>query len=127
MGIPFDGQRNEPLRGVPRRRSLELLLDGRPATEAQMQARIEAATAPLLQRIAELEQKIARLEKNSSNSSKPPSSDIVKPPKKTVRPMKGKRGKGGQKGHPRHERTAFTESELDYQVTYELEGLDPKE
>ena len=40
---------------------------------------------------------------------------------------KGKRRKGGQKGHPRHERTAFTEEELDYQVTYEMEGLDPKE
>lgn len=37
LDIPFDRQRNEPLRGVPRRRSLELLLDGRPATEEQMQ------------------------------------------------------------------------------------------
>lgn len=37
LGIPFDRQRNEPLRGVPRRRSLELLLEGRPATEEQMQ------------------------------------------------------------------------------------------
>jgi kojibiose phosphorylase len=37
LGIPFDRQRNEPLRGVSRRRSLELLLDGRPATEEQMQ------------------------------------------------------------------------------------------
>ena len=37
LGIPFDRQRNEAMRGVPRRRSLELLLDGRPATEEQMQ------------------------------------------------------------------------------------------
>jgi kojibiose phosphorylase len=37
LGIPFDRQRNEALRGVSRRRSLELLLDGRPATEEQMQ------------------------------------------------------------------------------------------
>ena len=29
LGIPFDRQRNELLRGVPRRRSLELILDGR--------------------------------------------------------------------------------------------------
>lgn len=36
LGIPFDRQRNERLRGVPRRRSLELILDGRPATEEQM-------------------------------------------------------------------------------------------
>jgi beta-phosphoglucomutase len=37
LGIPFDRQRNELLRGVPRRRSLELILDGRPATEGRMQ------------------------------------------------------------------------------------------
>ena len=37
LGVPFDRQRNELLRGVPRRRSLELILDGRPATEEQMQ------------------------------------------------------------------------------------------
>ncbi len=37
LGIPFDRQRNELLRGVPRRRSLELILDGRPATEEQVQ------------------------------------------------------------------------------------------
>jgi beta-phosphoglucomutase-like phosphatase (HAD superfamily) len=37
LGIPFDRQRNEALRGVSRRRSLELLLDGYPTTEGQMQ------------------------------------------------------------------------------------------
>ena len=37
LGIPFDRQRNEALRGVSRRRSLELMLDSRPATEEQMQ------------------------------------------------------------------------------------------
>ncbi len=37
LGVPFDRARNEPLRGVPRRQSLELLLDGRAATEEQMQ------------------------------------------------------------------------------------------
>ena len=99
--------------------------------EEQIQARIDAAVAtavaPLLARIAELEEEIGRLKKNSSNSSKPPSSDIVKPPKKTVKRMKGKRRKGAQQGHPRHERTAFTEDQIDYQITYELEGLDPKE
>lgn len=36
LGIPFDRQRNEALRGVDRRRSLELLLAGRPATEAEL-------------------------------------------------------------------------------------------
>jgi len=98
-------------------------------TEKQLQARIEAAVAdavaPLLGRIAKLEEENARLKKNSSNSSKPPSSDIVKPPKKTVkRKKKGKRRKGAQPGHPRHQRAAFTEEELDYQLTYELQGVD---
>jgi transposase len=99
--------------------------------EDQLQARIDAAVtaavAPLLARIAELEQQIARLQKNSSNSSKPPSSDIVKPPKVTVTRKKGKRRKGAQPGHPRHERTPFTQEEIDRQVTYEREDLDPKE
>ena len=38
LGLPFDRQRNEALRGVLRRQSLELILDGRPAAEKQMQA-----------------------------------------------------------------------------------------
>ena len=104
-------------------------------TERQMRNRIQAAVdaavasavAPLLARIAELEQEIARLKKNSSNSSKPPSSDIVKPTKITVSRKKGNRRKGAQPGHPRHERTPFTEDEIDRQVTYEREDLDPKE
>jgi transposase len=95
--------------------------------EAQIQARIDAAVAPLLARIAELEQQIARLKKNSSNSSKPPSSDIVKPPKVTVSRKKGKRRKGAQPGHTRHERPPFTEEEIDRHVTYEREDLDPKD
>jgi beta-phosphoglucomutase len=36
LGIPFDRERNEALRGVARRRSLELLLAGRVYPEAQM-------------------------------------------------------------------------------------------
>lgn len=66
-----------------------------PAAQAYIRA-LEALTA----RVAELE---AKLNQNSSNSSKPPSSDgpHVKPapPKK---PSGNKRG--GQPGHPRHER-----------------------
>ena len=104
-------------------------------TEKQMRDRIQAAVAsavasavaPLLARIADLEQQIARLKKNSSNSSKPPSSDIVKPPKITVTRKQGKRRKGAQPGHPRHERTPFAEEEIDRQITYEREDLDPKE
>jgi transposase len=100
-------------------------------TEKQLQREIDtavaAAVAPLQARIAELEQQIARLKKNSSNSSKPPSSDIVKPQKVTVSRKKGKRRKGAQPGHPRHERTPFTEEEIDRHITYEREDLDPKD
>lgn len=41
LGVPFDRQRNEALRGVSRRRSLELLLNGHPATEEQMRLWME--------------------------------------------------------------------------------------
>ena len=87
-------------------------------TDKQIQDLIDAAVAkavaPLLKRIEELEQENARLKKNSSNSSKPPSSDIVKPPKNagTSSQRKRKRKQGGQEGHPRHQRKAFTEEEI---------------
>jgi beta-phosphoglucomutase len=41
LGIPFDRERNEALRGVARRRSLELLLAGRVYPEEQMLALME--------------------------------------------------------------------------------------
>lgn len=37
LGLPFDREANEKLRGVSRRESLELILAGRTATEAEMQ------------------------------------------------------------------------------------------
>jgi beta-phosphoglucomutase len=40
-GLPFERADNEALRGVPRRRSLEILLKGRVLSEAQMQAWME--------------------------------------------------------------------------------------
>ncbi len=64
--------------------------------------------------IAELESKLAKTKKNSSTSSKPPSSDIVKPGRGQT-PKTGKeekRKKGGQKGHPKHERSPFTKEEI---------------
>jgi transposase len=93
---------------------------------------IEAAVAPLLVRIAELEKRVveleaenARLKKNSSNSSKPPSSDITRPP-----PSKGgsggsggsakKRHIGGQEGHAKHQRPAFPPEQIDHTFEYEL-------
>jgi kojibiose phosphorylase len=37
LGIPFDRKRNEALRGISRRRSLELVLDGKAATKEQIE------------------------------------------------------------------------------------------
>ncbi len=74
----------------------------------------EARIAALEKRNAELERELAKLRKDSSTSSKPPSSDIVKPPKdaKTSK-EKGKRKKGAQPGHPKHEREPFPPEEVD--------------
>jgi transposase len=94
-------------------------------TQKQLDAAVAKAVVPLLKRIAELEEQVAKLKKNSSNSSKPPSSDMVKP-KTSVTRGKGKRKKGAQKGHKKHERTKFSEEELDWCVTYELE-VNPRE
>lgn len=86
---------------------------------------VAAAVAPLLKKIEKLEAEIARLKKNSSHSSKPPSSDIVKP-KSSSKPRKGKRRKGGQKGHKRHERKPLAAEKIDYYEYHEL-MLDPRE
>ena len=66
-------------------------------------AELEAQLAEALKLIAVLQ---ARLGLNSSNSSKPPSSDPpTTGPKTTKKRDKGRRRKrGGQKGHPRHQR-----------------------
>jgi transposase len=62
----------------------------------------------LSSRVAELE---ARLNQNSSNSSQPPSSD---PPSAKPAPPKLPSGKkrGGQPGHPKHERTILPPDEV---------------
>jgi transposase len=77
-----------------------------------------AEIAALREQIAALEAELAKARKNSSNSSKPPSSDIVKPPIKAgKRSGQRKRKRGGQPGHPRHERTPFNPDQVD--VTWE--------
>jgi transposase len=71
-------------------------------------------------RVAELEAQLAASRKTSRNSSKPPSSDIVKPPK--TQPKDGaKRRRGGQGGHPRHERPAFPPEQIDRTIDYTLD------
>lgn len=89
------------------------------ASRAELREIIEE----LERRIAELEAEVARLRKDSSTSSKPPSSDIVKPSKRSARPESGKRrSRGGQPGHPRHERPPFTPEEVDATHEYKLEA-----
>ena len=95
---------------------------------------LESEKAPLEACIAQLRAQVARLEtqnsqllqalaaatKTSRNSSKPPSSDLVKPPPK--KPGKGKRRQlGGQPGHPKHERPAFTPDQIDQRRVHKLQ------
>jgi transposase len=76
----------------------------------RLQAQVEALTLQLQQlqsTVAHLQEQLAAARKNSSTSSKPPSSDIVKPPAPPPPPGQGKRKRGGQPGHPKHERALF--------------------
>jgi transposase len=76
-------------------------------------ADLEQRLEQLCARVAQLEAELAAAKKNSTNSSKPPSSDIVKKPKD--KPKNGKKRKrGGQPGHPRHERPLFPDDQVDY-------------
>jgi len=75
-------------------------------------ARVLQRLEQMERRVAELEAELAAARKNSGNSSKPPSSDIVKP-KPAAQPPAGQRKRGAQPGHPRHERVAFDESQID--------------
>lgn len=72
------------------------------------------------QRIAELEAELAAAQKDSSTSSKPPSSDIVKPPKDQTHRKKNRK-RGGQTGHPRHDRPPFPPEQIDQSHDYPLE------
>jgi transposase len=80
---------------------------------------LEARVAELAAKNTQLVQALAAATKNSRNSSKRPSSDIVKPP--AQQPGKGKRRKiGGQRGHPKHERAAFSADQIDQQIVHQL-------
>ena len=68
------------------------------------EARLEAIEATVVR----LQEQLAAARKDSSTSSKPPSSDIVKPPKPPPPEGQDKRRIGGQPGHPKHERAAFS-------------------
>jgi len=76
----------------------------------QQRAQLEAQGAQLEQlqaAVARLQEQLAAARKDSSTSSKPPSSDIVKPPAPPPPAGQDKRKRGGQPGHPRHERALF--------------------
>ena len=70
----------------------------------QLSTQVEALTAG----VAELEAKLAQ---NSSNSSRPPSSDGPQVKRGVPRPPSGRR-RGGQKGHPKHERVILPPDEI---------------
>ena len=89
-----------------------------PCAECQrLQAQLEQQRAQLEQQrthlealqaaVARLEKQLAAARKDSSTSSKPPSSDIVKPPPPAPPPGQDQRQRGGQPGHPKHERALF--------------------
>lgn len=79
-----------------------------------------ATIARLEKRIEELETELAKARKNSSTSSKPPSSDIVKPPKSSKPKGGKKRKRGGQPGHPKHDRPPFSPEEVDAAYEYSI-------
>lgn len=98
------------------------------AENAQLRARLaqlEAQMAELQAQNARLTQALAAALKHSGNSSKPRSSDLVKPP--ATRRQRGKRPRGGQKGHPWNEPLAFAPEQIDDQQNYRMEycPMDP--
>ena len=82
----------------------------------QALAQAQRTLAEQARRIAQLEAQLARATKDSSNSSKPSSSDVVK-----ARGKKRRSGRkiGGQPGHKRHERPAFTPEQIDLTQIYQ--------
>jgi transposase len=80
----------------------------------------DARIADLERRLAAVEGRLAASRKHSGNSSKPPSSDIVKPPKDPPGHTQQKRRRGGQPGHPKHERPAFPPEQIDNTQEYTL-------
>jgi transposase len=91
----------------------------------RLQAQLEQQRAQLAQlqaTVARLEEQLAAARKDSSTSSKPPSSDIVKPPPPPLPPGQDKRKRGGQPGHPKHERALFPEEQVNHFFVHPLSG-----
>jgi transposase len=91
------------------------------AQGSQLQA--QGAQLELLRAaVARLEEQLAAARKDSSTSSKPPSSDIVKPPPPAPPPGQDKRKRGGQPGHPKHERVLFPAEQVTYPFEHTLDA-----
>src|SRR6266496_4581217 len=71
--------------------------------------------------VACLQEQLAAARKDSSTSSKPPSSDLVKPPA-PLPPGQDHRQRGGQPGHPKHERVLFPPEQIDQFFEHPLPG-----
>src|SRR6266702_5389211 len=84
--------------------------------------RLQAQLDELRATVTRLEEQLAAARKNSSTSSKPPSSDIVKPPAPPPPPGQDKRQRGGQPGHPKHERALFPHDQIDQSFVHPLSG-----
>jgi transposase len=67
-------------------------------------AALTATVADLQATLGQVQAQLAAARKDSSTSSKPPSSDLVKPPKPPPPSGHDKRQRGGQPGHPKHQR-----------------------
>jgi transposase len=90
----------------------------------QLQTQLDAQRAQIEALQAELvrvREQLAAARKDSSTSSKPPSSDIVKPPKAPAADPAAPRPRGGQAGHPKHQRVAFPPEQLDAVFDYRPE------
>jgi transposase len=89
-----------------------------PPTPCKGCQQLQAQLAELQAAVARLEQQLAAARKDSSTSSKPPSSDIVKPAK--TPPGRDNRKRGGQPGHPKHERVLFPPEQVTHLETHPL-------
>lgn len=84
--------------------------------------KLTARIVELEERLSKLEAELAKAKKHSGNSSKPPSSDIVNAGKGKKKKSSGPRQRGGQPGHPRHERTPFAADQIDVTWLHYYDG-----
>src|ERR1700734_105869 len=97
----------------------------RPCAGCQrLQAQLEEQRAhweQLQTTVTRLEEQLAAARKDSSTSSKPPSSDIVKPSPPLL-PGQNQRKRGGQPGHPKHDRALFPPEQVGHFLEHPLDG-----